>query len=180
MPRGLWDQPSHGADAEKARLGASRRPVKPPPEMGRDDPMIHRARSHLWRTGYRAQPAHLAYQRLPFCRKLSAAKENFPPWPVKEHGLYDDNHYSAAGRGLSVCMGRSAMFKTDLLFNACSRCSAWPMSANVAESKWGSQKICLRCSRCGHQDTVVTKIRSRRGGVPRHFEAAALKRDLPR
>jgi hypothetical protein len=74
------------------------------------------------------------------------------------------------------------MFKTDLLFNACSRCSAWPMSANVAESKWGSQKISFRCSRCGHQEAVVTKIRSQRSDVPARLlsEAAAFKRDLPR
>ena len=74
------------------------------------------------------------------------------------------------------------MFKTDLLFNACSRCSAWPMSANVAESKWGNQKISFRCPHCGHQETMVTKIHAqRRGATARHFPgASASKRDLPR
>jgi hypothetical protein len=72
-------------------------------------------------------------------------------------------------------MERIAVFKTDLLFNACSRCSAWPMSANVAESKWGNQKISFRCSHCGHQETMVTKIKSQGRGAP----AAASKRDRP-
>jgi hypothetical protein len=81
-----------------------------------------------------------------------------------------------------ILLERSAVLKTDLLFNACSRCSAWPMSANVAQSKWGSRKISFRCSRCGHQETVVAKIGSQRSEVPARSlsEASAFKRDLPR
>ena len=81
-----------------------------------------------------------------------------------------------------ILLERSAVLKTDLLFNACSRCSAWPMSANIAESKWGSQKISFRCSRCGHQEAVVTKRRSLRSDEPARplTGAAAFKRDLPR
>jgi hypothetical protein len=128
-------------------------------------------------------------QSLPFCRRNIRSERALPPRAVKKHCAVRRHHHLPELRAVFIggcgCqflwrefyfMERIAVFKTDLLFDACSRCSAWPMSANVAESKWGNQKISFKCSRCGHQETRVTKIHSRGSGE----SASASKRDLPR
>ena len=128
-------------------------------------------------------------QSLPCCRRNIRSERVLPPRAAKKHCAVR-RHHTNPRLGLYflvvavvsfyelnfLSMERIAVFKTDLLFNACSRCSAWPMSANVAESKWGNQKISFRCSRCGHQETVITKNHSRGSGGP----AVASKRNPPR